>query len=100
MVRHPVESTAGWVAISERLNAFGETPVVKMIDGLPAFPDEVPDDGWSELRVGLAGGMITIRRRPGEIVCVAWGTDDLRLQASLDAAAAACAAVTGGRVVG
>ena len=28
-----------------------------MIDGLPAFPDEVPEPGWKELRIGFASGM-------------------------------------------
>jgi hypothetical protein len=99
VVRHPVEAVADWPSVRDRLATFGESPVVKMIDGLPAFPDEVPADDWKELRVGLTGGMVTIRRQPGTITCVAWGTDDPILLASLNAVAAACAAVTGGAVL-
>ena len=28
---------------------------------MPAFPDELPDPGWKELRVGTPGGMVTMR---------------------------------------
>jgi hypothetical protein len=99
IIRHPPDVTADWAAVRDRLTAAGETPVLRMIDGLPAFPDEVPADGWQELRVSLAGGMVTLRRRPAELVCVTWGNAGPDLAASWDAFCRACAEATGGAVL-
>ena len=74
-----------WPGIVEKLVAMGEQPVVRMIDGLPAFPDETPDAAWRELRVSLRGGMVTLRRDGDEIRCVVWGDADAALGASWDA---------------
>src|SRR3712207_8342677 len=35
-----------------------------------SFPDEVPPEGWRELRVGTPQGMVTLRREGGAVVCV------------------------------
>ncbi len=81
----PATKTIEWSALVARLTALGEAPVLRMIDGLPAFPDETPDDGWKELRLTLAGGMATLRRTSDGYACVTWGTADPALQASADA---------------
>lgn len=86
----------GWPEIAAKLMASGESPVLRMIDGLPAFPDEVPDPTWKELRVGLAGGMVTLRREAETIRCIVWGSDDPALQAVLQVAAHAVASAGGG----
>ncbi len=88
----------GWPEIAARLAEAGERPAVRMIDGLPAFPDEVPDPGWRELRVALSGGMVTLRRAPDSIACVTWGTADPGLQAALELCARAVASAGGGDV--
>ena len=62
----------------------GDPPVVRMIDGLPAFPDEVPPDDWKEIRVGLAGTMVTLRRTVGGIDVVTWGTADPVIETARD----------------
>jgi hypothetical protein len=69
-----------------------------MIDGLPAFPDEVPDPAWKELRVGLAGGMVTLRRGADTIRCVVWGGDDPSIRAALETCARAVAAAGDGSI--
>ena len=72
-----------WAAAAAELSAAGPF-AVRMIDGLPAFPDEQPEPGWGELRLGFAGGMVTVRRTPGGWACTVWGTSDpalLRAQA-------------------
>lgn len=74
-----------WPAIVEKLVASGEQPVLRMIDGLPAFPDETPNPAWRELRVSLRGGMVTLRRDNATIRCVIWGDADEALTASWDA---------------
>ncbi len=55
---------------------------IRMIDGMPAFPDEAPTDGWNEVRIGLAGTMITLRRTAEMIAIVTWGTVDPALEAA------------------
>jgi hypothetical protein len=72
-----------WPLISSRLRDLGESPIIRMIDGMPAFPDEVPAD-WKEIRVGLAGGMVTLRKSANQIACVCWGTEDPLLKASFE----------------
>ncbi|QEL19662.1 hypothetical protein PX52LOC_06739 [Limnoglobus roseus] len=70
-----------------------------MIDGLPAFPDEVPADDWQELRLSLTGGMITIRRTGADFRCVTWGTSDDGLRHSWDKLCLALATVVAGEIV-
>jgi len=62
-----------WGQIAPLLESVGLKAVVRMIDGLPAFPDEIPEPGWKELRLSLDGGMVTLRREPEGIACVVWG---------------------------
>jgi hypothetical protein len=70
-----------------------------MIDGMPAFPDETPEEGWRELRVGVAAGMVTIRRAGDSFNCIIWGNADAALLASRDRVAWACAEAGSGTVV-
>jgi len=98
IVRFPPGRSPSWSEIAARITAAGETPVVRMIDGLPAFPDESPDPGWRELRVGLSGGMITLRREGDSIRCVSWGTDDPALRTALDLCARAVVDAGTGRI--
>jgi len=78
-IRFPAAEPS-WPAVMDELRAAGEHPILRMIDGMPAFPDEEPADGWTELRVSVTGGMVTVRRAVGEWACVVWGNadDDLR----------------------
>ena len=93
--------TAGpeWPAVAAKLAEVGETPAVRMIDGQPAFPDEEPEPGWLELRVGLAGGMVTLRRSGSEVRVVTWGTDDRDLTRSRDRLCWAVAAAKDGVIL-
>ena len=97
-VQRVVTFSAGeptWQAVAAKLAEAGESPPIRMIDGLPAFPDEQPEDGWRELRLGFAAGMVTVARGPGGWRFTVWGTDDpalLRAQ-ELTASAAATAGV-------
>jgi hypothetical protein len=84
-----------WPIIRDSLAKAGEQAVVRMIDGLPAFPDEVPEPGWGELRLGMNGGMVSLRRSAGEILCVVWGNADEALLKSWRACAAAVAEAAG-----
>lgn len=94
----PNERTPEWEAIRAQLAAVSETAAIRMIDGLPAFPDEVPAPDWKELRLGLGQGMVTLRRLPGRLNCVIWGNADTALQQAWNTLAWACARAGGGLI--
>jgi hypothetical protein len=75
-IRFPGGQLPSWEAIRTQLARIGESAPLRMIDGMPAFPDETPDPAWRELRVGTAAGMVTIRRGPDFLTCVIWGNPD------------------------
>lgn len=85
-----------WDAVLGELRAAGHAPVVRMIDGLPAFQDEQPPADCRELRLGLPGGMVTLRRDSASITAVVWGTADPLLAAAREACAEACGRAGGG----
>ena len=70
-----------------------------MIDGLPAFPDEIPEPGWRELRISLTGGMVTIRAEASGWSCVIWGNAEAALARSRDICCWAIASASGGSIV-
>lgn len=80
----PPGITPDWQQVHEHLQAQGQAVTIRMIDGLPAFPDEVPEPSWKELRVAMAGGMISIRKDLAQLVFVIWGNADAELLRSRD----------------
>ena len=88
--------TLDWPRLVADLAARGLSTTLRMIDDLPAFPDEVPPPEWRELRLGFAAGMVTVRRVGPDLACVVWGTADAALTAAQDAVAEALAG-QGGR---
>jgi hypothetical protein len=87
-----------WDAIKDQLARLGELAPLRMIDGLPAFPDESPEAGWRELRVGFSAGMVTLRHGENSLSCVIWSNADAALLAARDRLAWACAAAGQGVV--
>jgi len=79
-IRFPTDDTPSWEAIRLQLSRLGLSPSLRLIDGLPAFPDESPGEEWKELRIGTDGGMVTLRRDSGSINCVIWGNADAALE--------------------
>lgn len=96
VVEHAGDVVPSWPAILAELQLRGESPALRMIDGMLALPDEQPEDGWRELRLGFAGGMLTLRRSPGQLACVMWGNAGPELQASAEKLCEAAATATGG----
>ena len=92
------EATPTWEAIRTQLSRVGETPALRLIDGLPAFPDETPEPGWKELRIATTAGMVSIRRQPGMLACVVWGNADPALAAAWARVVWACAVAGGGTI--
>ena len=87
-----------WPAVAAKVAEAGEVPTIRMIDGLPAFPDEQPGDGWREVRLGFAAGMVTVARSPGGWRITVWGTDDPALLRAQEMTVQAAVAVGGGVV--
>jgi hypothetical protein len=85
-----------WLTIQRELTTIGLPVSIRMIDGLPAFPDEVPEDGWKELRVSTPGGMITLKQQLGQMAITVWGNADEQLQREWEQLAQACAAAANG----
>jgi hypothetical protein len=87
-----------WRALVNELAGRNFTVQLRMIDGLPAFPDEEPPADWRELRAGTPAGMVTLGRTPTGIRVVVWGTDDPALRAAANAFLWAIAAVGDGTI--
>jgi hypothetical protein len=98
VVRFPSGSIPTWAAVAAKLTEAGEPPVLRMIDGELALPSEVPPDDWSELRVSLSGGMVTLRRDGDAVRCVVWGAAEPDLIRSRDACCTALTAAGSGDV--
>ena len=62
-----------WHDVQELLARRGFPVQVRMIDGQLAFPDEIPLEPRSELRVSSTAGMVTLRREQDRVLVVTWG---------------------------
>jgi hypothetical protein len=81
-----------WLALRDELARCGVVVQLRMIDGELAFPDEVPKEGWRELRISAEAGMITIVRDEEGVRLITWGTADPALLAFRDQVASAITA--------
>jgi len=97
-IRYPSGQSPDWPEVAAKLTEIGRPAILRMIDGLPAFPDEVPEPDWQELRVGLPGGMVTLRRTPDGFAVVTWGDRDPALSDSWDDLCWAAAATGDGLI--
>src|SRR5262249_11672341 len=95
-IRFPNSATPTWEAVRAQLLRVGESASLRMIDGLPAFPDEDPPPDWKEIRIGTSAGMVTVRRGIGSLNCVIWGNSDSALNAVWAKVIWACASAGGG----
>lgn len=71
-VSFPSGVIPAWTAVR---GLFGTDYVVqlRMINGELSYPDELPPEPWTELRLGTPDGMITVRRDGTELACITWG---------------------------
>jgi hypothetical protein len=97
-VRFPAGPVPAWDVIRVQLARVGESAALRLIDNLPAFPDEVPEAGWAELRIGTRAGMVALRRSGDALSCVVWSNADAALLSARDRVAWACAAAGSGTV--
>lgn len=89
-----------WQAIRAAIQERGLGVQLRMIDGMPAFPDECPEDGWRELRLSTPAGMMTLRLQSGSVSVVVWGNADDALLRERDTVVEACLSATGGKLTG
>ena len=99
LIEFPTDSRPTWESVRIAFQSVSENPVVRMIDNLPAFPDEIPEPGWRELRLALSGGMVTLRAAPNAWECIVWGNADAALLRSRDVACWAIASAGQGSIV-
>lgn len=88
-----------WAAIRGRLEALGLPVQLRMIDGLPAFPEENPEEGWRELRISAPAGMATLRSEPGRLSVVVWGNATADLLRERDLIVEACSQAGNGKTI-
>jgi hypothetical protein len=74
-----------WPQFRDDLACRGLAVQLRMIDGQLAFPDEEPPEEWSDLRIGMPSGMVTLRREPQGIRLVVWGNADEALRSEWNA---------------
>lgn len=84
------DKAPAWSSVRERLTNLGHVPQMRMIDGMPAFPDEDPPEDWKEIRVSFGAGMVTIRADGPTWSFVVWGNSDEATLAHQDMLMRAC----------
>jgi hypothetical protein len=85
-------------AVRDFLGQRGFPVQMGMIDGQLAFPDELPEDDWGELRLRTPQGMVTVHRDGERLIFVTWGNADAAMLQAWNALVWAFAAVGDGRV--
>ncbi|WP_157369592.1 hypothetical protein [Zavarzinella formosa] len=79
-----------WPAVRDRLTALGHPPQMRLIDNMPAFPDEDPPENWRDIRLTFGAGMLTIRNDGSVWHIVVWGNADEATLAHQEMLAKAC----------
>jgi hypothetical protein len=87
-----------YTAVRDFLAQRGFPLQMGMIDGQLAFPDELPEENWRELRLRTPQGMVTVRRDGERLIFVTWGNADAAMRQAWNALVWAFAAVGDGRV--
>jgi hypothetical protein len=87
-----------YFAVRSFLAPRGFPLLMGMIDGQLAFPDELPEENWRELRLRTPQGMVTVRRDGERLIFVTWGNADAALVQAWNALVWAFAEVGDGRI--
>jgi hypothetical protein len=87
-----------FTALRDFLGSRGFPLQMGMIDGQLAFPDELPEADWHELRLRTPQGMVTVRRHGTRLIFVTWGNADASMLQAWNVLVWAFAAVGGGRI--
>jgi hypothetical protein len=87
-----------WRQVQHLLASRGFPLQIRMINDQLAFPDEMPEEPWRELRVGTAADMVTLRRGPDRVTLVTWANADVPLVRMRNAIAWALAEAGAGHI--
>jgi hypothetical protein len=98
MVSFAGATIPAYTSVRDFLGERGFPLQMGMIDGQLAFPDELPEEDWRELRLRTPQGMVTVRRAADKLVFVTWGNADAALSQAWNALVWAFAEVGGGEV--
>lgn len=71
---------------------------LRLIDGLPAFPDEAVPEEFREIRLALDGGMVTVVVEESGLKLVTWSAIDPPFRQAVDRLAAGLASAGSGTV--
>ena len=99
VVRFPGEASPDLRRVLALLAEHNFPVQVRMVDGELTMPDEVPPDGWKEVRLGTPAGMVTLVRHGREVHVVTWGNADERMQRAWNAMAWAVAKAGSGQIL-
>ena len=72
---------------------------LRLVDNLPAFPDEAVPEAFEEIRVAAQTGMISIRSGAEGLILVVWGNADLSLRERTGNLAARLAELSDGAII-
>lgn len=72
---------------------------LRMVDNLPAFPDEAVPEEFQEVRLAGPAGMISVRSGPPGLTLVVWGNAEDALRQDLSKLAARLAELSSGTVL-
>ena len=87
-----------WCLVTEMLARNSIPLQMRMIDGELSFPDEMPGENWRELRISVAGGMVTLRRDADGVTLVIWGNADAEVRRVWNGLAWALRRLAGGTI--
>ena len=97
-VSFAAKTPPAYAAVRDFLSQRGFPLQMGMIDGQLAFPDELPEDNWRELRVRTAQGMVALRCEGERLSFVTWGNADTAMVQAWNALVWAFAEVGAGRI--
>jgi len=99
VVRLPGEASLDLHRMMALLAEYTYPVQMRMVDGELTMPDEVPPEGWKEVRLGTPSGMLTLVRRGPELLVVTWGNANDPMQRAWNAVAWAVAKAGGGQIL-
>ena len=99
VVRLPGEASLDLPGMMALLAEHGFPVQVRMADGELTMPDEVPPEGWKEVRLGTPSGMLTLVRLGQELLVVTWGNANDPMQRAWNAVAWAVAKAGSGQIL-
>jgi len=89
---------AGRPSVAKVLASVSDSWCLRLVDGLPAFPDEAVPEEFNEIRLGLGGNMVTIKAVASGLNLVTWSGISIEFHDAVTRLAKALASEVNGRV--